>query len=151
MVYQWAAGTRSRIDAQVAGDCLESLRQRLSGEIRPADVVNEARSNRSPIHDGFEWDDARAAQANRIDQAKYMLRHINVEIQPTDDQDPTFIRAFCSVEPAEPRYVSITDALKDPISRQELVAKALAEAFSWRRRYQQLDELARVFRALDEV
>lgn len=51
------------------------------GCVRPSVVVNEARPKKSPIHDDFEWDDAKAAEEFRLSQARQYIRITPVRVQ----------------------------------------------------------------------
>lgn len=50
-----------------------------AGALRAEDVVEEARSAKSPLHDWFEWDDSVAAEQYRLQQARQLVREIRVE------------------------------------------------------------------------
>ena len=50
------------------------------GCIRPSVVVNEARPKKSPLHDDFEWDDAKAAEEYRLSQARQYIRITPVRV-----------------------------------------------------------------------
>lgn len=59
------------------------------GRITPRSVVDDARNPESPLHGFFEWDDSKAAEAYRLDQARALIRgcpvvvtHETVTIRP---------------------------------------------------------------------
>ena len=54
------------------------------GVIEPSEVVDAARSPRSPIHDDFLWDDTAAANAHRIEQARRLIRLVKIEVVVED-------------------------------------------------------------------
>lgn len=65
---------------KVEGEALFTvIRNKFKGK-RPlaAQLLAEARRKSSPIHGLFEWDDRRAARAQRLARAGYLLRSINV-------------------------------------------------------------------------
>jgi hypothetical protein len=55
-----------------------------AGRITPALVLEAARSPASPLHACFEWDDAKAAEAFRIDQARELIRKVRVVVVNQD-------------------------------------------------------------------
>lgn len=61
--------------AEAIGPVFSAIEQR-DGALSPRAVVDEARSESSPLHPYFEWDDHRAAQSYRIGQAKTLTRSV---------------------------------------------------------------------------
>lgn len=152
MIYQWKLSpSQFPVSAQVAGECLEALRVRSNGHLTPRAVVDEARPEDSPLHPGFEWNDAAAAEAYRETQAKDMLRSIVVQLpQRPDDARPT--RAFVSVEvERSPVYTSIDAALSDDSLRAQVIARAWSELRAWRERHKELEDLADLFAEIDRT
>lgn len=144
-VYKWKPFVSVGVDAQVAGEELERLVDEHGGNITPQIVVIAATKKRSPLHPAFEWDDKEAARKHREDQARYLLRSIVVvtnEGAPEDEEVKT-IRAFVHLQ-SEEAYVTIVRALSDSELRQELVGRAWKELNDWTKRYEELQEFARV-------
>lgn len=50
------------------------------GRLEPSDVVQTARDPASPLHPLFEWDDAAAAAAHRLEQARNVIKRVRVEV-----------------------------------------------------------------------
>ena len=153
MVYLWKTGAHHSpdIDAQVAGEELEKIRVRNNGRLENSDVVEAARDEQSPLHPAFEWDDAKAASAFRLDQAGNLIRAIDVVITK-DDGEAKPIRAFVSVKRDEDRsYTSVQHALSDAGLRAQVVAQAWAELEAWRKRHAELVEFAAVFATMDQA
>lgn len=80
-----------KADPQKIGEALAKISEDHSGRLTPEAVVNAARSNKSPLHAHFEWNDAVAAQAFRLDQARSIIRLIRVEDETTSEPQPAFI------------------------------------------------------------
>ena len=149
MVYQWKAGTQHKLDAQIAGEELERIRVRQNGRLDPKDVVEASRPASAPLHDSFEWDDAKAGAAWRENQAGAIIRHIAVVLEKSDTTEVP-IRAFVSVKRDEDRsYTSVQHALSDEVLRAQVVAQAWAELEAWRKRYAELVELANIFAVIE--
>ena len=53
---------------------LERLRKRNGGILLPEKVVEAARDKKSPLHAEFEWNDAKAANTSRLEQARALIR-----------------------------------------------------------------------------
>lgn len=150
MIYQWKSGAHVAIDAQAAGEELERIRVHQNGRIESEDVVREARSEDSPLHPAFDWNDASAAEKYRREQAGYLLRSIEVVIDKGEESVP--IRAFVNVKRDEDRsYTSTIHALSDPELRAQVVQQAFNELEAWRHRHAELTEFARVFAEIDQA
>lgn len=66
----------------------DAIRERLAklaraGRLTPDQVVADARKPTSPLHDEFEWDDSKAAQKYRLEQARGLIASVEVQIQTT--------------------------------------------------------------------
>lgn len=150
MIYRWKEGVPLSIDAQLVGDELERIRTRHNGRLSPEWVVHEAKSKRNPLHSLFEWDDNVAAQNWRVDQARGVIRSVEVVIEATEPAKP--VRAFVSVVRDKDRsYTSVAHAMSDPELRRQVLLTALKELEAWRDRYAELVELASVFAAIEEA
>lgn len=151
MVYQWKAGSHVAIKAQVAGEELERIRTHNNGRLESADVVEAARPEDAPLHPAFEWDDFKAAEAYRVEQAKYIIRHVDVVMEKKVGEAKP-IRAFVSVQRDDDRsYTSTAHALADPELRKQIVAAAWRELESWRARHAELVEFAKVFAVIEKA
>ena len=150
MVYKWKLEGIGA-DPQAVGERLEKIQKQRGGEILPGHVVDDAKSSRSPLHDLFEWDDREAAQQHRLNQARWIMRQITVEITG-DNKEARTTRAFVHVRTNDHKaYTSVTRAMSDKDLRAQVVRRALDELNGWRQRYRNYKELAAVFAALDEV
>ena len=149
MIYEWKPGARlSGLDAQKVGDRLQTICVK-HGAITPTLVVKEAKKKTSPLHGGFEWDDRRAAQEYRLDQARLIVRSVIVH-RDGNDGEPMAVRAFVHIGEASD-YEDIDVVLGIPEKREALLAQALAELEIVRRKYETLEELAGVFAAMDRA
>lgn len=146
--FGWADGSRIAIDAQAAGEELERVRKAGGGNLTAVDVVEAARPRRSPIHDAFEWDDRKAAGEYRKERARHMLRSLTVVIEEGPSPQPWHAYVVLE-EQGKKHYKSLQVALGYDSLRSQLLEKAKKEMNVWRRRYQYLHELAKVFEAID--
>ena len=58
---------------------LEAIAALNGGRITPQQVVDDARDEESPLHDSFTWDDAEAADKQRLTEARLLLRTMYVQ------------------------------------------------------------------------
>jgi len=155
---KWAGGTRFKVDAEVALDCLEKVREDNDGSITADVVVYEAEKEQSPIHEEFEWIDTIAAHEHRKYTARTMIRSLhvvreeapNVEARQYELQVTTKDQAIKLGIPQR-SYRTTEDILADPIERDRLIARAIRDLAAFRSRYAGLSELAVVFSAIDDV
>lgn len=148
--YKWSSGGLG-VPAQVAGEFVESMRQE-KGHVTAREILDAARSEESPIHAAFCWDDTEAAEKWRLRQAGEMLRCL-VRIVKVGPDRSAPVRAFVSIENGNSRrgYVSVDVAMADDDMRGQLLRRALDEAKFWKDQYARLQELAPVFAAISEV
>lgn len=146
-VYRWKAGARSPVSAQVAGEVCASLEQ--AGNLTPQALVEVSRAEDAPLHDAFEWDDVVAAERYRETQAGYIIRSVEVVVDGSAEP----VRAFVSVTESRKSapYASIEHVMARSDSRAMLLERARADLEAFRRKYQQLTELAGVFAAIDSL
>jgi len=83
-----------------------SLRKQLQtiyddrGELTPRVVLEEARDKTHPLHERFEWDNAVAGEAFRLDQAHRLITSVKITFKK-GNQDRT-VRAFHAVRGDSP-------------------------------------------------
>lgn len=150
--YEMKKGSRTGLKADLVVRELEKLSKR-HGELRPADVVRAASSPAHPFHNYFEWDDTIAAAKFRIVQAQKLLRVV-ILVQETDGEEsvPIRVRAYQNIQDDDSQYYcSTVKAMSDDHLRQKVLAQALREMNTFKEKYRDLKELAKVFEALEEV
>lgn len=149
MVYEWMDGFRSSVKAQEAGEIMRRLAD--DGELTPAKLVEEARPETSPLHRGFEWDDAKAAENYRRQQATIMIRAIVVK--ETDliegGNDEIRIKVFNMAEKGS-NYEPLDVIMVDSYKTDSLLSRANEELRSFRRKYSQLSKLSKLMASINE-
>jgi len=73
--HYYRAGYRPALDPQVVGDELQRIEEKYNGE-DPHHIVKEAESEKSPIHNAFEWDNTVAGHSWRLQQARLLIRAV---------------------------------------------------------------------------
>lgn len=149
MTYQWKPNSRFPIGAQIAAERLREI-QKAAGGITPRAVVDDARSDNSPLHKCFEWNDEKAADAHRLQQARQLIGALVVaKIEDAPMLRET--RAFVNVTTDEQKYVPIEVAMTVPDLRAEVIGRAKAEIQRWRDRYASYAEFGKVTQAIDDL
>lgn len=158
MKVRWKTGTRIGVKAEVAHRFLERIRTENGGTLPAAEVVRQSKPKDAPLHNEFEWDDKKCGDLYRQEQARYIIRKIEV-VRPEMPKVPT--RAYESVTVSEPAtaekpakqistFMSVEDVLRDPAARAELLGQAVRDALAFRRRYAALSELSNLIHVIDE-
>lgn len=122
---------------------LEKVRAKHHGRLHPKDVVATARDKANPLHDHFEWDDTKAGQAYRLQQAVMLIQQVT--FLPADSDEP--VRAYVSLSSdrlARRGYRAMADVLSDRQLRAQLLADALAELKAFSSRYDRIRKVAKV-------
>jgi hypothetical protein len=129
-------GRIKRAGPQVIGEALEAIRLEHAGELHPQAVVEGARPPESPLHRYFEWNDKKAADAYRVDQARALIRSIRVV--DDDRSRPAFlsIRSDSGIA-----YRSVQDVLSNSDFRERLLTQAQRDLDAWTLRYRELREI----------
>ncbi len=145
MVYKWKMPGLFDVPAQTAGEELERIYNK-HGRVDKADVLEESRAEDAPLHPCFEWDDQKAAELYRLNQAGGIVR----ALVTVENERPQLdnVRAFAHVEHT---YQPMTVVLQSRENTDELLQNALREAEAFQRRNRMLSELQPIFAAIDVV
>jgi hypothetical protein len=158
---RWRNGFRTRVNADDALAVSLEIAER-DGSVTPQAFVDAARPDDSPIHAGFTWEDAEAAERWRVTEARALLRNL-VLIEVIGDERKDIGPAYLNVTIAGPEdgesddqdsaraYVRLGDVRQSSDLREAALAEAKAGLRSWRRRFEHLRAvLPAVFGAIDE-
>lgn len=145
MVYQWNPASRIKTDANVAGKVFEELESTVG--LTAKTLLDASRSEDAPLHNEFEWNDAKAAESYRETQASYIIRSLC--IAPEDEQKEPVRAVF--VISGEVGYESTQIIMQNEEKRTALLDVALKELIAFKKKYAILKELADVFSAIDKL
>ena len=150
--------------ATTVGKFLIELQERSgSDELKPKDVLEAARDVASPIHEYFTWDDGKAAEKQRLSEAAYLLRSIQIEyVDLGPDRRAGTMRMLVNLKrdplddgehrvPSDRVYLPMVSVLEDPARRHQLLMDALDQALQFQARYEHIKELAEIFEAIKHV
>ena len=140
-VYGWKIGSRIAVNAQQAGELFEQLET-----VTPESVLEAAKSEDSPIHSAFEWNDTRAAEQYRISQARHLINCLTVTVVESEKEP---IRAYFKV--SDDGYEQTKEIMKIETKRLSLLEQALSELRCFQRKYAMLKELTGVFAEIEKT
>lgn len=118
---------------------LKSLEAIRGGQLSPYDVVEEARSPSSPLHNSFEWDDRKAGDKYRLMQARIMLSTIKVEFQ--GEKRAAYYNASVQIGGKPTRaYFPIERVMSEEEIHREVLRSAVRELQHAQQKYNSLKE-----------
>ena len=128
---------------------LLKIQKHNGGNLSPVAVVDAARAADHPLHDRFEWDDTKAGEAYRIEQARRMIRAVVTVVNNGGAEIET--RAFVALSTTkgtpEP-YISITAVTSSKDLMEVLLADARRDAESFAAKYAILQKCKPVVSAM---
>lgn len=165
MVYKPKTASHLSLEqAQRYGEFLTELDQSNGGlGVTPQMFVEAARPEDSPAHDAFEWNDSKAAERYREEQARKTIRSI-VVVVVDQDEEPREERAFLLVDDVfqhpendegktEKRtaYMSLATVASNPDYKTQVIARAKKELQAVVRKIDGLELLTPQVTILNEV
>lgn len=150
LVYQWKLPGLYSVPAQTAGDELDRIYQD-RGKLDASDVVDESRPEEAVLHPCFEWDDPKAAELYREQQARNLINCIVVSTETADHPKTVQaeVKAFSHVHGTyHPMYVVVNDEEK----YVDMLESALRDLRTFQKRYAAYanrPELKAIFNAID--
>jgi hypothetical protein len=99
------------------------------GMLKPEAVVNAARDAANPLHPCFTWDDSKAAEKQRLHEARLLIKCVRIECQETHRSEPVYMSVRTDTAKGYMLATEITtaDEWTGAISRaREAVARAAA-------------------------
>lgn len=119
------------------------------GECNPEQIVEYARQKHTELHKCFEWDDTKAAERWRIQQARLVCNSLTVTIEVAE-AEPIAVRVI-EHDDQERVYRPIVATVRNPDQYSRLLNQAKAELEEFRKRYQGITELKTIIDDIDEM
>lgn len=115
----------------------------------PRQIVDRATDKTSELHKCFTWDDKKAADKWRLQEARFVVCNLVIEQKEPEAQP---VRVFHRVGTTQDAgYKRVEIIMQNPDEYQQLLKQAKAELISFTNKYKRLTELERVFEAINEV
>ena len=131
-----------KADAEKVYSELETI-----GTKSPQNIVDYAEEHPdSELHKCFTWDDSKAANEWRKQEARQVVRLLVFADDET--KQPTQIRVL---QKATDAYEPVKTIVRNNDEYAKLLARAKAELKAFRERYKQINELEKVLEAIDEL
>lgn len=131
---------------------LNRIASKSGGILKPEIVVEEARSEDSPLHSRFTWDDSEAAHQYRLEQARRLIR-VTVQLIPNVSNEPE--RVWVSLQQDQNciggGYRTLVSVLSDVELRKQLLTQAMEDMDRFEEKYSHLSELSEIFKAMKRI
>lgn len=144
MVYQWKQASYIKADANVAGKMCEQLERTVG--LTAKSLLDANRPENAPLHNEFEWNDSKAAEQYREQQARHIINCLCIVPESNDEQP---VRAFFTI--AQSQYENLSVLLSTQEKTDSLLNMALRELRSFQNKYSTLKKLQPVFDAIEKV
>lgn len=118
---------------------LEDIKRK-RGALNPKLVVDAARSEDSPLHDSFEWDDTVAGEAWRREQARKIIMSVEVSYVRGDGTKSRMRQYYAVKRENVYNYETPEEISSDPISREILLSSMERDWKELENRYHDLEE-----------
>lgn len=152
-VYAWS-GRRYPVDAKVVAETVDRIAGE-HGRCEPGQLVDAARDKASPLHKLFTWSDREAANKWRTHEARKIINAISVMYVERDNErvTPAFISVghIESTQDAGEGYRPIEVVAANEAFAQEAIRDVVMRLRAMRRRYDALEALAPLWKALEEL
>jgi hypothetical protein len=141
-VYLWRPRAKFNIDATVAGEELSRIKGHNSGDLTPEMVLKAAENKSNPLHSVFEWDDAKAAQQQRLYIAGQLIKSIVVTITGPEATAPTSVNV--NITSAAATQASSAQVVSEAELHQKKVTRGWDALENWSKTYGALPEFAQI-------
>lgn len=151
-VYEWAENVRCSGSAQIVGETLMQINEK-HGTVKPETVVHEAKRKSHPLHPFFEWDNDKAADEFRKEQARYLIRSVRI-IQQVKNEEPKLIRVFHNVEDTEEigrGYQPLVHIMNSEDLKQQAISYSIQYLQQARKRLSEIKELEKIVVELEKI
>jgi len=151
---EWKEGSRFRVSPVVAARELSQCTDD-TGHIMPQLVVNRARSEQSPIHDEFEWNDTIAAEEHRKAVARIMACSI-IAVVVRAKSDPVnvetdIIKSQRALVHMNSGYRWADEVLNEEAAYAYLLSQAKRDAQMFAMKYRSLGEVGAIIAAIEST
>lgn len=142
--YSWGEGWSPSLDANIVGGVVEKIEAE-HGSVTKELLLEESRPVESATHSLFEWDNDKAAEQYRLEQARHTISALRV-VYVTPEKEEVSVRAFVNVSELsdKARYRNVEVALSEEDSREAYLKRIRNELEAFIRRNKGIEELGSI-------
>lgn len=148
--YSWSEGFEYKMSADIVGGVCEQIESE-NGSVTKEQFLEASRPENAPTHSLFEWDDAKAAEAYRLDTSKRIINCLRVTYI-NSEQEECKVKAFVNVSDfsEKAKYESVEVILKESDKRSVYLNRIRQELDNYIKRNSHIEELADILIAAGE-
>jgi len=139
---------KAKAQPQKIGEVLAQIAAANKGHLRPKAVVSEARNAKHLLHRHFEWNDEVAGELYRLDQARTLIRAVQIVNEKDDSKTPAFISI---AEKAGVSYRTLTDVLTNADLQAQALKQAERDLEAFEKRYRQFEEICELIKTARDL
>lgn len=142
--------TTKTISKEVIDEILDIKKNKL---LTPENIVEQAKSKDSALHDMFEWDNTKASEQWRLQQARVLLNEIKVIV----DEKELFAFENVSIDIDEEDngkeriYVTRDEIFSNVRYKKQILKQAINAINHWQEKYNEYKELKPIFTGIKKV
>ena len=106
---------------------IDRLMKKHQEQLTPQQIVDNARSETSPLHDYFTWNDTEEAHLWRLHKARLLFGCVIKEIRVKGESQPKEFRKYINVKTVQQEsvYVPTEVAVKTTSYRQQIIDECI--------------------------
>ena len=142
--YSWGDGWSPNMDANIVGGVVEKIEAE-HGAVTKELLLEESRPEDAATHSLFEWDNDKAAEQYRLEQARHTISALRV-VYVTPEKEEIAVKAFINVSELtdKARYRNVEVALTEEDSREVYLKRIRNELEAFIRRNRNIEELGNI-------
>lgn len=147
------------VSAEIVGESLSKIYHKNAHKLTAQSVVKEASSSKHPLHACFEWNDTKAAQKYRLEQARQIIKCTTVVTQ--QGKKKVAVRAFISIRKdehgdlshnpfakGESYYASVKDAMSNKILEKYTIESVFRDLQNLMDKYETVKAVSKLFKKI---
>ncbi len=148
----WKVGMKRKVDPGDAYEVIEGIRAQCDGFVSPGAIVDASRPVRAVLHGMFEWDDKKAADGYRKDQARAIVQALVVEEVEGGDLKPAFYSvSYRREDKPEHGYSTSEIVVNEPELKDAALRDGVKMLRGWIDRFGHLADMSGILRAVRKV
>lgn len=147
-VFTWS-GPKRAVSAEKVANHLQKLEDQ-HGKVTRELFLDSARPEDSDMHPLFEWDDEKAAEKYRLQQASIIISSIRVTVVE-EETKPVTVHPYVQTDTGSSVYINIDKAMSDEDERQKVIRRACAEMKWFISKYNAYVEFAELIDLMEKI
>ena len=112
-------------------------------------ILKQAQKKTSKLHDLFEWNNTKAGELWRLQQARVFINEIKIIIEEKEYYAFENVSIQTEANESSREYFERSEILSDETLRQQVIAKALEQLKYWKEKYKQYNEFEPIIKQIE--